>query len=262
MQEYVPAPGGEEFTQARECYGELEEWLAGQAAAGLQHAELEDELGVRGRELLRWLFQGHLDLLAAREVRRHDVTGEDGIARTRAEKGRARLLVTKFGQVTVSRIAYRAPAAQLPPRTPLRFAGTATKTATTARTRAPALACPHTGPAQARYDSGPAEGVSARRGLDPIPAKPEGRDHARHRRPGGGPAANPGADHRRRAPRIKQYLKDGRALRIITHAEAVADSGAGSSGCVLPLAGPAVTGTGRSPHCLSATTAPIPRWPG
>ena len=109
MQEYVPAPGGEEFTQARECYGDLEEWLAGQAAAGLQHAELEDELGVRGRELLRRLFQGHLDLLAACEVRRHDVTGEDGIARTRAEKGRARLLVTKFGQVTVSRIAYRAP---------------------------------------------------------------------------------------------------------------------------------------------------------
>jgi hypothetical protein len=35
-------------------------------------------------------------------------------------------------------------------------AGTATKTATTARTRAPALAC-HAGPAQAHNDSGPAE---------------------------------------------------------------------------------------------------------
>jgi hypothetical protein len=37
------------------------------------------------------------------------VTGEDEILRTRAEKGRERPLVTKFGQVTVSRIAYRAP---------------------------------------------------------------------------------------------------------------------------------------------------------
>jgi len=37
------------------------------------------------------------------------VTGEDGVVRTRAEKGRARPLVTRFGQVSVSRIAYRSP---------------------------------------------------------------------------------------------------------------------------------------------------------
>ena len=37
------------------------------------------------------------------------MTGEDGVPRTRAEKGRSRPLVTKFGQVTVSRIAYRSP---------------------------------------------------------------------------------------------------------------------------------------------------------
>ena len=47
--------------------------------------------------------------MAAREVRRHDVTGGDGVRRTRAEKGRTRPLVTRFGQVTVSRIAYRSP---------------------------------------------------------------------------------------------------------------------------------------------------------
>ncbi|HUZ54699.1 MAG TPA: ISKra4 family transposase, partial [Streptosporangiaceae bacterium] len=50
-----------------------------------------------------------LDLTASREERRHDVTGEDGVVRTRAEKGRTRPLVTKFGQVTVSRIACRSP---------------------------------------------------------------------------------------------------------------------------------------------------------
>jgi len=77
--------------------------------AGLQHGELEEQLDVRGRELLRRLYQDRLDLTAAREVRRHDVSGEDGIPRTRAEKGRTRPLVTKFGQVTVSRIAYRVP---------------------------------------------------------------------------------------------------------------------------------------------------------
>ena len=76
---------------------------------GLQHGKLEEQLNVRGRELLRRLYQDRLDLTAAREVRRHDVSGEDGIPRTRAEKDRTRPLVTKFGQVTVSRIAYRVP---------------------------------------------------------------------------------------------------------------------------------------------------------
>ena len=108
MQGYVPGPDGA-FAQSRECFAELEEWLASEDAAGLQHGELEEQLDVRGRELLRRLFQDRLDLTAAREVRRHDVTGQDGVPRTRAEKGRTRPLVTRFGQVTVSRIAYRLP---------------------------------------------------------------------------------------------------------------------------------------------------------
>src|SRR5512135_1876925 len=62
MQEYAPAPGGGAFAQSREYYAELEEWLAGEGAAALQHAELEEQLQARGRELLRRLHQGHLDL--------------------------------------------------------------------------------------------------------------------------------------------------------------------------------------------------------
>jgi hypothetical protein len=108
MQGYVPGPDGA-FARSGECYAELEEWLASEDTAGLQHGELEEQLDVRGRELLRQLFQDRLDLTAAREVRRHDVTGEDGVVRTRAEKGRTRPLMTRFGQVMVSRIAYRAP---------------------------------------------------------------------------------------------------------------------------------------------------------
>src|SRR6516162_11444977 len=108
MQGYAAEPDGA-FAQSRECFAELEEWLASEDAAGLQHGELEEQLDVRGRELLRRLFQDRLDLTAAREERRRDVTGEDGVPRTRAEKGRTRPLVTKFGQVTVSRIAYRSP---------------------------------------------------------------------------------------------------------------------------------------------------------
>ena len=108
MQGYVPGLEGA-FGESRKCFGELEDWLASEDAAGLQHGELEEQLDVRGRALLRQLFQDRLDLTAAREERRHDVTGPDGVVRTRAEKGRTRPLVTRFGQVTVSRIAYRSP---------------------------------------------------------------------------------------------------------------------------------------------------------
>ena len=109
MGEYPPASEGAAFACSRQYYGEVEQWLAGEETAGLRHGELEEELEVRGRELVRRLFQDRLDLLAAREVRRHDVTGTDGVARTRTDKSRQRMLATMFGQVTVSRIAYRAP---------------------------------------------------------------------------------------------------------------------------------------------------------
>jgi hypothetical protein len=97
------------FVRSRECFRELEDWLASGDAEVLQHADLEERLEERGRELVRLLYQARLDLTAAGEERRRDVTGEDGVVRTRAERGRTRPLMTKFGQVTVSRIAYRAP---------------------------------------------------------------------------------------------------------------------------------------------------------
>jgi hypothetical protein len=108
MQGYAPGPDAA-FAESGKCFGELESWLASEEASGLQHADLEEQLDVRGRELLRQLLQDRLDLTAAREVRRYDVAGEDGVVRTRAERGRARPLMTRFGQVTVSRIAYRSP---------------------------------------------------------------------------------------------------------------------------------------------------------
>ena len=108
MQGYVPAQD-QAFAESRKRFGELEEWAASEEAAGLQHADLEEQLEVRGRELMRQLFQDRLDAMAAAEERRYDVTGPDGVVRTRAERGRERPLMTKFGQVTVSRIAYRSP---------------------------------------------------------------------------------------------------------------------------------------------------------
>ena len=111
MQGYAAKSQGGAFAQSRAYYGELEEWLSGEEAGKLRHADLEDQLQERGRELLRRMHQDHLDLLAAREERRGGVTGRDGIARTRAESGHGRPLATVFGQVRVTRIAYRAPGA-------------------------------------------------------------------------------------------------------------------------------------------------------
>ena len=107
MPGYGPEPGGEGFAQSRGYFAELEEWLSGGDAAALTHAELEEQLGERGRELLRRLHQDHLDLRAAREQRRDGVTGADGITRSRVEAGHRRRLVTVFGQVTATRMAYR-----------------------------------------------------------------------------------------------------------------------------------------------------------
>jgi hypothetical protein len=108
MPEYVPEAASEMFAQSRTYLAEIEGWLSGGEAAALAHAELEERLGERGRELLRLLHQDHLDLRAAREQRRADVTGADGVPRTRAEARHRRGLTTVFGQVTVTRMAYRA----------------------------------------------------------------------------------------------------------------------------------------------------------
>jgi hypothetical protein len=81
-------------------------WLDGDQAAGLTHAELEDQLDAAGRELLRQLLQDHLDLRAQRETRAV-VVDAAGLAHGAVEAGHARALETVFGQVEVRRLAYR-----------------------------------------------------------------------------------------------------------------------------------------------------------
>jgi hypothetical protein len=108
MSGYVPEDA---FARSRESFERTVEWLGGPEAAGLEHAVLEERLAAAGREAQRLQLQEYLDLRAAREPRRTDVAGDDGIVRTRAEKGRSRPLASVFGEVTVERIAYRAPGA-------------------------------------------------------------------------------------------------------------------------------------------------------
>ena len=108
MSNHRQTTAAEGFAGARERFQLILGWLDGGASSALEHAELERQLDVEGRELLRLLLQDHADLRAVRE-RRVEVRGADGPVRTRVETGHTRGLGTIFGEVTVTRIAYRQP---------------------------------------------------------------------------------------------------------------------------------------------------------
>jgi hypothetical protein len=95
------------FSQSRACFEELVGWARGEEAARLTHGEFEASLQVKGREVLRTMFQDHLDLRAQREMRLEVVIGADGVARNSVEDGHRRALRSVFGEVTVTRLAYR-----------------------------------------------------------------------------------------------------------------------------------------------------------
>jgi hypothetical protein len=88
--------------------GEIARFLDGEDAASLEHSELESRLELDGRELLRTLFEDHLALRALREQRADMVLDSSGVAHRAVERGHERGLQSVFGEVTVSRLAYRA----------------------------------------------------------------------------------------------------------------------------------------------------------
>ncbi|MGB3680768.1 MAG: ISKra4 family transposase [Candidatus Microthrix parvicella] len=97
------------FEASRSEFDSIVGWLDEADTAGLDHGVLEEQLRTRGLELLRRLFQDHLDLRAAREVRLDGVTDAAGIVHRRVETGHHRNLSTLVGKVTVTRLAYRQP---------------------------------------------------------------------------------------------------------------------------------------------------------
>jgi hypothetical protein len=113
MQPCAAEAATDPFAASRSVFDALAVELGAEGAAGLGHAELEELLELRGRELLRQLLQDHLDLRQVREeraVRAHPapVTGADGVTRRAIETGHERGLASIFGTVTVRRCAWRA----------------------------------------------------------------------------------------------------------------------------------------------------------
>jgi len=94
------------FAASRDRFTIVLDWLDGPEAAQLEHADLEDQLETTGRDLLRQLLQDHLDLHARQEVR-VEVVDAAGSRHHAVEGGHQRGLSTVFGQVEVTRLAYR-----------------------------------------------------------------------------------------------------------------------------------------------------------
>jgi hypothetical protein len=111
MSAYAPEAEAGPFARSREMFTAVVAELESAQTGRCTHGELEDLLTKRSQELMRGMMQDHLDLRAAREQRREEVPGADGVARTRVEKGHQRELATVFGPVMVTRMAYRAPEA-------------------------------------------------------------------------------------------------------------------------------------------------------
>lgn len=95
------------FNASRARFEQVCSFMGGQEASGLTHGELETRLTVDVREVVRQLYQDHLDLRAVREERLGKVIDAGGVGRGSVEAGHVRPLQTIFGEVGVTRLAYR-----------------------------------------------------------------------------------------------------------------------------------------------------------
>ncbi len=107
MGDYASTAAEGQFAASYALFAGLVGWLAGERAAGLTHAEVEERIHTEGMPVLRQLMQDHFDLQAGREQQLDEVIDVDGQPRRWAQQGRSRQLTTRFGEVTVTRIAYR-----------------------------------------------------------------------------------------------------------------------------------------------------------
>ena len=98
------------FEEANAQFEQIKARLGSREAIGMEHSALEGLLQSEGGELLRRLFQAHLDLRSQEEQERGlriAVVGADGMRRTH-RRVTERSLMTLFGPVRVERVAYGA----------------------------------------------------------------------------------------------------------------------------------------------------------
>jgi hypothetical protein len=94
------------FQQAYEQYDEIVNILSAEESQSWEHGEIERYINERGTELLRRLFQGHLDLRYSQEKYESEVYGGDGEQRPHRRKQTECQLETLYGEVVVRRVGY------------------------------------------------------------------------------------------------------------------------------------------------------------
>ncbi len=92
------------FAEGRGEFEKLEAYLKSEDVDGMKHSDLERELEKRGRELMRIMLQGYLDLRAPAEAE-GPVRDAQGVERTR-KREHERELETVLGTVSVERMGY------------------------------------------------------------------------------------------------------------------------------------------------------------
>jgi hypothetical protein len=93
------------FSAARTNFEALLERVVSDDALALSHDDVEELVEKDGREVLRLIFQGHLDLRATGEPVREAPTGSDGKKRSH-RRSTTRPLRTIFGSTTVTRLSF------------------------------------------------------------------------------------------------------------------------------------------------------------
>ena len=95
----------EVFAEADRRYDALKTRLTSAEMASVSHSEVEEFIERDGREILRALYQSHLDLRGAAEPAERP-TGSDGTKRTHRRAGTSRPLMSLLGPVRVTRTQY------------------------------------------------------------------------------------------------------------------------------------------------------------
>jgi hypothetical protein len=94
------------FESADVQYANLVARLRSVESQGLEHGAVEQLIWQEGTELLRRLYQSHLDERYANEPAQVNVVGSDGAKRPHRRNDAQRQLATLFGEVVVSRLGY------------------------------------------------------------------------------------------------------------------------------------------------------------
>ena len=100
-------PSASSFDPSRGRFESIVGILESEKAMYFPHTELETLLHAESNQLMRMLFQDHLELRADREPRIQGIIDAQGIPRNSVEYNAKRTLTMRFGDVQVRRIAYR-----------------------------------------------------------------------------------------------------------------------------------------------------------